>query len=213
MRHHPTSLPGELSLILADARLRRLEVSQAVPGSSPTRIDTNKQVEFNMKKFVICLLAASLLAACNKPEEPEATAPAVAPADPTPPTAQPRPVPAPEDEQGIDILEVAGVEFGFPHQVLYDILDTSKRGTPRHRVLVEIRSGDFNDVARQFGQSLVALGYTKSSDSNKAGKIEQVFKQAGKPTYYLLMQPAGMGPKLRNKASTGSIHVMWNIKD
>lgn len=166
-----------------------------------------------MKKFVVSLLAASALAACSKTETPETPTPAASPAEAAATPERPRPVPAPEDEQGIDILEVAGVKFDFPHQVHYDILDTSRRGTRRHRVLVEIRGGDFNEVVRQFDQNLVDLGYRKSSDSNKAGKIEQVFKQAGKPTYYLLMQPAGVGPKLRSKEATGSIHVMWNIKE
>lgn len=166
-----------------------------------------------MNKIVFCLLAASFLAACGKTEAPEAAAPTAAPAESAAQSTRPRPIPAPEDEQGIDILEVAGIEFSFPHRVLYDILDTSHRGTRRHRVLVEIRDGSFDEVVQQFGQSLVDLGYTKSSDSNKAGRIQQVFKQAGKPTYYLLMQPAGMGPKLHDKQSTGSIHVMWNIED
>src|SRR5690606_21591427 len=102
-------------------------------------------VESDMKKFVVSLLAASVLAACRKTETPETPTPAASPAEAAATPERPRPVPAPEDEQGIDILEVAGVKFDFPHQVHYDILDTSRRGTRRHRVLVEIRGGDFNE--------------------------------------------------------------------
>lgn len=103
--------------------------------------------------------------------------------------------------------------FDFPNKVRYDILDTSARGTRRHRVLVEILGGEFDDAARKFEESLVRIGYRKASGSVKGGRIQQVYKQAGKPTYYVLMQSAGVGPKLGSKDSTGSIHVMWNVND
>lgn len=166
-----------------------------------------------MKKTVLCIAFVAFLSACGGDQAPapkttgdEAAAPALKSPQ------RPRPIPAPEDEQGVDILISEGIEFKFPHLVRYDILDTSRSGTRRHRVLVEVRKGDFNAVAQQFSRSMVDLGYAKSKDVNKSGRIEQVFKQKGKPTYYLLMQPAGMGPKLRDKASVGTIHVMWNIK-
>lgn len=129
------------------------------------------------------------------------------------PASRPGPVRAPDDRKGEDILAKAGVEFDFPHAVMYDILDTSNAGTPRHRVLVEIQGGDFATAVKALEDSLAGLGYEKIRDTNKDGRIEQVFEQAGKPAYYLLMQPAGMGPRLSGPDSAGSIHIMWNITD
>jgi hypothetical protein len=120
-------------------------------------------------------------------------------------------VPAPEGQRGADILKAAGVEFDFPHEVLYDILDASASGTRRHRVLVEVKQGRFDDVAAQFGVALQARGYEKVSGKATGGRIDEVYAAEGKPTYYLIMQPAGMGPKLHGKDSVGSIHIMWNI--
>lgn len=165
-----------------------------------------------MKKIVFSLFAAGLLAACGRSEAPGTTGQVAAPAEAGAPT-HPHPVRAPDDQRGIDLLEVAGVEFDFPNKVRYDILDTSRGGTRRHRVLVEILGGNFDDVTQKFENSLVHIGYRKSSESVKDGRVQQVFKQAGKPTYYVLMQPAGVGPKLSSPDSAGSIHVMWNITD
>jgi hypothetical protein len=166
-----------------------------------------------MKKIVFCIAFVALLSACggDQTPEPKIRGHEAAPSGSKSPS-RPRPIPAPEDEQGVDILISEGIEFKFPHLVRYDILDTSRSGTRRHRVLIEVRKGDFNTVAQQFSQSMIDLGYARSKNVNKGGRIEQVFKRKGKPTHYLLMQPAGMGPRLRDKDSVGTIHVMWNIK-
>lgn len=173
-----------------------------------------------MNKIAFCTsmaLAAAMIAACSKQETPvpegpsgeQAAPPAVrAPAsDPAPGL----PVPAPDDNRGMDVLAAAGVKFDFPHQVLYDILDVSNSGKRRHRVLLEIRVGELKQVADEFGQSLEALGYKEESDKESGGRIDRVYSMKDKPTYYLIMQPAGMGPKLSGKDSTGSLHIMWNI--
>ncbi len=165
----------------------------------------------------VAVVFACMLAGCSRDETPASSdadihvaASETEPAEAAPPT-KPRAVPAPEGQRGEDILAVAGVEFPFPHEVLYDILDTSESGTPRHRVLVEVQSGAFDSAMKRFGESLVDLGYEKVSDSDEGGRVQQVYTQADKPTYYLLMQPAGMGPKLHGPESVGSIHIMWNI--
>ncbi|MGN7726619.1 hypothetical protein ACTJIL_12505 [Luteimonas sp. 22616] len=166
-----------------------------------------------MKKIALFIAIAVAVAACGKQEAPQTpTSPESshkAPAAQAP--SRQSPVPAPEDKRGVAALAAAGVKFDFPHQVLYDILDVSGSGTPRHRVLVEIQGGEFDQVVEQFGESLEALGYQKDSGKETGGRIDSVYSAEGKPTYYLLMQPAGMGPKLMGKDSTGSIHIMWNI--
>lgn len=171
-----------------------------------------------MRKIVLSIAITGLLAACGGHEEPAsqpaapagqeaANAPATTPRAPAPG----RPIPAPEGQRGADILKAAGVELDFPHEVLYDILDASASGTRRHRVLVEVKQGKFDEVAAQFGVALQSRGYEKVSDKTTGGRIDQVYSAEGKPTYYLIMQPAGMGPKLHGKDSVGSIHIMWNI--
>lgn len=178
-------------------------------------VATNESIQ--MKNIVLCIAIAAVTAACGQQESPiqqsptpsAASQPAEKSAEQVP--APGKPIPAPTDEQGVDAMSAAGVEFDFPHQVLYDILDVSDNGTLRHRVLVEIRIGEFKQVAGQFTRSLEALGYRKKSSKGNGGRIDSVFVADGKPTYYLLMQPAGMGPKLRQPDSTGSIHIMWNV--
>ncbi len=166
-----------------------------------------------MKKIALCIAIAVVAAACGKQEEAPAqqAGPESSRAGEVQRKAPKRPIPAPEGQRGVDALATAGVKFDFPHQVLYDILDVSGSGKRRHRVLVEIRSGDFKQVIGQFGQALEALGYRKESEKDTGGRIDSVYSAGGKPTYYLIMQPAGMGPKLGEKDSTGSIHIMWNI--
>ena len=170
-----------------------------------------------MKKIALCLALAGLLGACDGRDEPvpqtqaspepEARAQVVQDRAPSPG----KPVPAPEGRRGVDALVEAGVSFDFPHEVLYDILDISAGGTPRHRVLVEVSGGGFEAAVAKFGQSLERLGYQVVSEKKNDGRIDLVYTADGKPTYYLIMQPAGMGPKLRGENSNGSIHVMWNI--
>lgn len=177
-----------------------------------------------MNKIVFCTsmtLAAAMIVACNKQESPapdnrttpESSQQAAGPVAPAPAStpAPGRPIPAPADNLGVDALAAAGVTFEFPHRVLYDILDASNSGKERHRVLVEISDGELKQVAESFGQSLEALGYRSESDKESGGRIDRVYSADGKPTYYLIMQPAGMGPKLSGPDSTGSLHIMWNI--
>lgn len=177
-----------------------------------------------MNKIAFCtamILTVATASACSKQEVPmpenqatpksgqQATAP-VAPLPASAPAPN-RPVPAPPGNRGLDALAEAGVKFNFPHQVLYDILDVSGSGKQRHRVLVEIRDGELKHVADDFGQSLESLDYKKESDKEHNGRIDRVYTAHGKPAYYLIMQPAGMGPKLSGEESTGSLHIMWNI--
>jgi hypothetical protein len=176
-------------------------------------MSTNYDGAKKMKKLLLSAALVTLIAGCNKEAdqtpalgEPAAQAPVAAPAQA--PVA--KPVPAPEGDKGIDMLSAAGIKLDFPHAVSYDILDVSHAGTPRRRVLLEVLGGDFTVVTNRFGQSLVDAGYTKTSDKNNGGRIDQVYEQAGKPAYYLLMQPVGMGPKLLGKDAVGSIHIMWN---
>lgn len=168
-----------------------------------------------LKSLYLCLAIAGLLAACGKdnPADEGEAIPAASQAEvPTAkPARRPAPVPAPEGEKGADLLAGAGVALDFPHAIAYDILDVSRAGTPRHRVLVEVLGGDFAAATQKLGQTLAGLGYIKKADTNKDGRIEQVYTMDGKPAYYLLMQPAGMGPKLVGKDAVGSIHIMWNI--
>ena len=65
-------------------------------------------------------------------------------------------------------------------------------------------------MAEQFGQSLIDQGYTLAKDGGTGGRIERTYTRQDAPTYYLLMQPAAIGPKLASPGATGSIHVMWN---
>lgn len=171
-----------------------------------------------MKKIVLCIAIAAL-AACGGHEESASQAQAAsepeARAEQKPEQnlvpAPGKPVPAPEGQRGAEALAAAGVAFDFPHEVLYDILDVSAGGTPRHRVLVEIGGGDFQDATERFGQTLQGLGYELASDKKSGGRMDRTYTAEGKPTYYVIMQPSGMGPELRGKDSSGSIHIMWNI--
>jgi hypothetical protein len=163
-------------------------------------------------------IAGLLLGACEKTEpvdqsgsgtQPQAVGNAAPP--PASPVKPQRPVPAPAGQKGLDLLAEAGINLDFPHDVHYDILDTSHAGTRRHRVLLEVRDADFATVIRDFDESLEGLGYTKTTDKDTNGRVEQVYESKGKPAYYLLMQPAGMGPKLNSPDAVGSIHIMWNM--
>lgn len=166
-----------------------------------------------MKKLLLSAALVALIAGCNTetdqvPAQGEPVAQAPSATSVQAPVA--KPVAAPEGDKGVDMLSAAGIKLDFPHAVSYDIVDVSRAGTPRRRVLLEVLGGDFTTVTERFGQSLVDAGYTKTSDKNNGGRIDQVFEQAGKPAYYLLMQPVGMGPKLLGKDAVGSIHIMWN---
>lgn len=119
---------------------------------------------------------------------------------------------APEGDTGTEFLASQGVALEFPHQINYDILDMSRNGTPRHRVLVEVLGGDFAQASAGFSSSLEKIGYRKAGETIDGQRIEQTFVQEGKPTYYLLIQPAGSGPQLGNPDAVGSIHIMWNKK-
>lgn len=172
-----------------------------------------------MKRSAALILTACLIAACNGERDDVPVTPAsevaVQPTQgPIPAAQQPakaKPVPAPEGQKGADMLTAAGVILPFPHGVLYDILDTSSAGTPRHRVLYEVRTTAFPEAVKEVGNTLASRGYRKVDDRKDGDRIQQVFQADGKPTYYLILQPAGMGPKLTDPAATGSIHVMWNI--
>jgi hypothetical protein len=165
---------------------------------------------FRIAPFIAIVALAALLASCNNDQQVAPAADTTVPQQQqshTPPVA--KPVPAPAGQQGADMLAAVGLEFDFGHDVLYDILDTSKNGTPRHRVLLEVLDGGFGDAVEKVGMSMEDMGCTKTSDSNTSGRIQQIFKCKENTTYYLLMQPAGMGPKLASPASVGSIHIMW----
>ena len=168
-----------------------------------------------MNRLIACILLAGLLTACDAGNDgtqdpsqivlPREEAPAAARE-----AARPKPEPAPAGQKGVDVLAQAGIEFAFPHAINYDIFDQSRSGTPRHRVLVEVIGGDFATVAEQFGQSLVDKGYALAKDGGTGGRIERTYTREDAPTYYLLMQPVAIGPKLARPDATGSIHIMWN---
>jgi hypothetical protein len=162
-------------------------------------------------------LLTGLLAACDAsrnetPATPDSSGAAAQDAEAAPgalPKAV-RPTPAPEGQKGVDVLARSGVVLSFPHAINYDILDQSRNGTPRHRVLVEVLDSDFATVVDEFGQSLVEQGYALAKDGSTDGRIKRTYIRKGAPTYYLLMQPVAVGPKLANPDATGSIHIMWN---
>jgi hypothetical protein len=164
-----------------------------------------------MKRIVVCAIVATALLSACKPHDAGAAGTS-APTPKAPVVAARSQAASADTRKGVDLLTDAGVTFAFPNVIHYDIVDKSRRGTPRHRVLIEVLDGDFATATRQIDKSLVDLGYSKTSDANKGGRIEQVFKQKGKPTYYLLMQPEGMGPALRDPNAVGSIHIMWNAR-
>lgn len=167
-----------------------------------------------MKRFFASLAMAMFLAACGQGgHEQQSGASTTSTPEPAPPTTPPVKAPpraAPEGEKGVDLLAGNGIALDFPHEINYDIIDTSRNGTPRHRVLVEVLGGDFPAVVQQFTATLAGTGYRKGSEKNDVQRIEQVYVKRDQPTLYLLMQPAGTGPKLKNPDSTGSIHIMWN---
>ena len=168
-----------------------------------------------MKKLPACLILALLVSACSNDTSPPAGDAADGSASASP-DVQPAvveesgPRVAPEGDTGAEFLAQEGVVMEFPHEIGYDILDTSRNGTPRHRVLVEVLGGDFATTSADFVASLEKIGYRKASESVEGQRIEQVQVQEGKPTYYLLMQPVGTGPELKNPDAVGSIHIMWN---
>lgn len=162
-----------------------------------------------MRRAWICFTLAWALVACDSGDAPVPGTPAAHSPDAAAETRT-EPAPAPPGQQGVAVLEATGIELEFPHAINYDIHDVSRNGTPRHRVLVEVLGGDFNTVVAQFNQALVDNGYTMTSDSSTGAKIERVYARNDMPTYYLLIQPVGAGPKLGNPDATGSIHIMWN---
>jgi hypothetical protein len=162
-----------------------------------------------MKRTLAILAMGLLLAACGKPEQTAAVAPATdMPASATTAPATPAAVPVPK---GVDELGQLDLLPPFETAVAYDIVDKDKTGKPRHRVLFEVLAPDMNAAIAQMDAHLVEKGYVKSKDGPKAGGVEQVFKKPGAPTMVLLMQAADRGPKLKNASATGSIHIMWNI--
>lgn len=170
-----------------------------------------------MKHVLACATALVILAGCGKepqlqPADAELPAPPADAASKTASKPRPRPVAAPEGERGMEDLASRGIELDFPHSTLYDIIDISGGGVRRHRVLIEVEQGDFLSAVQKLGDSLVATGYIKAADTNKSGRIDQVFGKTGQPAFYLLAQPAGMGPKLMKPESVGSIHIMWNMQ-
>jgi hypothetical protein len=160
-----------------------------------------------MKKLLLIpAMLVLLLSACGKGDrqnQPSENKPVAE-------TGKPVPRVAPEGQMGVDILAGEGVTLDFPHTINYDIMDTSRKGTPRHRVLVEVVGGDFDKTIRGFTKSLSDMGYKKTRNKAVNGRVEQIYKQAGRPTYYLLMQPVEIGPRLKHDKAVGSIHIMWN---
>ena len=165
-----------------------------------------------MKNALVPMALVFLLSACggDMQQSPTAEVPKTAKAEPVVPVNRPAARPAPAGQKGVDILASEGVTFDFPYAINYDIMDTSSKGTPRHRVLVEVLGGNFEESVQKFTKSLTAMGYKKAGDKTKNGRMEQVYKQSGRPTYYLRIQPAEVGPELKNKRALGSIHVMWS---
>lgn len=165
-----------------------------------------------MNKLPATLMLALLVSACSGGSSPGTEAPGgpAAAADQPATTGEGGPRAAPEGDSGSGFLADQGVAMTFPHEIGYDILDTSRNGTPRHRVLVEVLGGDFAKESVEFTTSLEKIGYRKASESVDGQRVEQVWVQEGKPTYYLLMQPVGSGPELGNADAVGSIHIMWN---
>ena len=167
------------------------------------------------KKLPACLVLGLLMSACNSeaPSVPAGTADQAETstqevkndvAEATGPRT------APDGDTGAGFLASQGVALEFPHEINYDILDTSRNGTVRHRVLVEVLGDDFARESENFETSLEKIGYRRASESLDGQRVEQVYVQEGKPTFYLLMQPAGSGPELKNPDAAGSIHIMWN---
>jgi hypothetical protein len=166
---------------------------------------------FRIVPVIAIMAVAALVASCNKAQQatPAVDTAAVPQQQQSKTAPVSKPVAAPAGQKGADMLVAAGLEFDFGQEVLYDILDTSKNGTPRHRVLLEVLDGSFSDAVAEVGESMESVGCQKVGDSNKAGRIQQIFKCKENVTYYLLIQPSGMGPKLAHPASVGSVHIMW----
>jgi hypothetical protein len=174
-----------------------------------------------MKQYMHLLFAVGLLAGCDAQHAEQAATPDATQAATSetsasqPESAEPtpsKPVTAPDGQKGVDLLAAAGVDLAFSHAINYDILDVSRNGTPRHRVLVEVLGDNFMGTVKQFDQVLAGLGYTVASNREEGGRIDRIYTSAGKPTYYLLMQAVGAGPKLGNPDATGSLHIMWNVR-
>lgn len=160
-----------------------------------------------MKRFLVVAFCFAFLSACSKGGQ---ETPAAAMTSQATPDLQ-QPVVAEADDSGLDILLDRGISFPFAYSVNYDIKDVSSHGTPRRRVLVEVLEPDFSSAAEAFEEALVSSGYASATSKNSTNdRIERVLTQSGKPTYYLLMQSSAAGPKLKDSASTGSIHIMWN---
>lgn len=155
-------------------------------------------------KLLFSLLLALFLTSCggDKPaDRNEVTAP---------PAAEQPQVAKSEARKGIDVLAEFGVRPDFAYAVNYDIVDKDKSGKPRHRVLIEVREGDMANAIARMDALLVEQGYAKTKQSDRNGKVEQVFHKAGVPTLVLLSQAVATGPKLKQPDAVGSIHIMWN---
>jgi Prokaryotic membrane lipoprotein lipid attachment site len=162
-----------------------------------------------MKRYFVVLSIAAALAACSPGQESGKGDEAATRAPATAPTATQAPLPR---EKGIDALAGFGIKPMFPYDVAYDIVDKNDKGRARHRVLLEVTGGDINAAVASMEQQLMALDYAKAKQSDRQGKIEQVFRKKGSPTLVLLSQSAASGPKLKQPGAVGSIHVMWNVQ-
>lgn len=162
-------------------------------------------------RLIACVIVLLLGSACSRTET-GTSQDASAAATGAPAVDVEQPMEKLQAQSGVQLLEQEGITFDFPHAINYDIVDKNRRGTPRHRVLVEARGGDFDKIARGFTTSLAHMGYKKKKESNAGGRIRATYAAKGRPTLYLRMQPLAIGPKLKSKDAVGSIHVMWNAR-
>jgi len=161
-------------------------------------------------RALACVIILMLGSACSRTNEE--VPPAVSPTPSTVDEKVATEAKTTDTRTGASLLEVEGITFDFPHAINYDIIDKSPSGKPRHRVLVEMRGGDFDAVMHDFTTSLVHMGYKKKKSDNSNGRISEIYAAKGRPTLYLRMQPLAIGPKLKSADAVGSIHVMWNAR-
>lgn len=158
-----------------------------------------------MRRTAMAAALVAMLGACQPAEAPQAPA---GPAPQTPDTSGPQPEAA--HDKGVSVLESWGLSIPFAHHVAYDLVDHNRVGVARHRVLLEVTGGTMDEAVAGMERSLAAIGYAKASETDVAGKLDQVFRKAGAPTLVLRSQPVAVGPKLKRADAVGSIHVMWN---
>ncbi|QOW21676.1 hypothetical protein [Novilysobacter avium] len=171
-----------------------------------------------MKNIFFVVALTMLLSACGgSGNNPVETSSVAAPASGEPSGLQSdstskrmRPKAAADGDKGVDKLVAMGLVLDFPHAINYDIIDESRNGTIRHRVLVEVLGADFPAAVQQFDDSIVALGYARKDGVDEGGKSKSTYVKKGVASLYILAQPVDVGPDLKNPDALGSIHIMWN---